>query len=239
MEQTYHNNSITAIVPVRAGSRRLANKNIAPFGGTNLLLYKIAQLKHVPLINKIIVSSDSEDMLRMAEEEGVGTHLRAPEYCDEKTKTFGEVVRHICESVEGEHILWATCTAPLVFPKTYQNAINDYFGALKNGYDSLMSVEPFKRYLWNEEGPVNYELGLKHVPSQQLPLLYFVTDGVLIAPRKEMIEWNYFHGPKPYKFILDKRSSVDIDDELDLQNARAWLDYDQSVYLENPYFVNF
>lgn len=230
-------NSITAIIPVRAGSRRLHNKNVAPFGGTNLLLYKISQLKRVPLIDNIIVSSDSDDMLRLAAEEGVKTHKRTDEYCDEKTKTFGEVVKHICESVDGTHILWATCTAPLVFPKTYQIAINEYFGGLKKGYDSLMSVETFKRYLWDENGPVNYELGVKHVPSQQLPALYFVTDGILLAPREDMIKWSYFHGPNPLKFPLDKRCSVDIDDELDLLVARAWLDFDTSVYYENPYFV--
>jgi N-acylneuraminate cytidylyltransferase len=39
--------SITAIIPVREGSRRLKNKNIAPFAGSNLLVNKIKQLKEV------------------------------------------------------------------------------------------------------------------------------------------------------------------------------------------------
>ena len=42
-------NSITAIIPVREGSRRLKNKNVAPFAGTNLLINKINQLKQVKL----------------------------------------------------------------------------------------------------------------------------------------------------------------------------------------------
>ena len=221
--------SITAIIPVREGSRRLKNKNIAPFAGTNLLINKISQLKQVHEITKIVVSSDSEKMLAMAKSQGVEIHKRAPEYCDEKTKTFGEVVAYICDKVEGEHILWATCTAPLVFPKHYREAIGLYFKALKDGYDSLVSMEQFKRYLWDDKGPVNYELGIKHVPSQQLPPLYFCTDGILLAPRKKMIEWNYFHGSNPYRYILDKRTSIDIDDGLDLACARAWLDMDESV----------
>ena len=165
--------TITAIIPVRAGSTRLKNKNIAPFAGTNLLVNKIHQLQEVKEITRIVVSSDSDLMLAMAKAAGADTHKRAPEYCDEKTKTFGEVVRHIAESVDGETILWATCTSPLVFPKDYRKAIAAYYPALEKGYDSLMSVESFKRYIWNEEGPLNYELGLKHVPSQQLPTLYF------------------------------------------------------------------
>lgn len=227
--------SITAVIPVRAGSRRLKNKNVAPFAGTNLLINKIEQLKKVKLVDKIVVSSDSDIMLKMAQQNGVSTHKRAPEFCDEQSKTFGEVVRHIAENVPGDDILWATCTAPLVFPKIYENAIETYYNALKNGYDSLASFEIIKRYLWDESGPINYELGLKHIPSQQLPNLYIVTDGILIAPRNKMIEWSYFHGKNPYKFILDKRTSIDIDDGLDLAAARAWLDMDESVSQIEPF----
>lgn len=225
----------TAVIPVREGSRRLKNKNIAPFAGTNLLLYKIEQLKKVKEIDNIVVSSDSETMLAMAKYAGVNIHRRSIEFCDEKTKTFGEVVSHICRDIDSEHIVWATCTAPLVSPNEYSKSINTYLKKLNEGYDSLMSVEVFKRYLWNDNGPINYELGIKHVPSQQLPELYFVTDGILIAPRKKMIEWNYFHGPNPYKYKLDKRSSIDIDDGLDLACARSWLDMDESVSQIDPY----
>lgn len=227
--------SITAVIPVRAGSRRLKNKNIAPFAGTNLLINKIEQLKKVDDIDRIIVSSDSDVMLEMAKENGAETHKRAPEYCDEKTKSFGEVVRHIAESVSGDDILWATCTSPLVFPKVYKQAIREYYPALEQGYDSLVSFEVIKRYLWDDNGPVNYELGIKHVPSQQLPNLYIVTDGILLAPREKMIEWSYFHGKNPYKFILDKKTSVDIDDGLDLAVARAWLDMDESISHIEPF----
>lgn len=226
---------ITAVIPVRAGSRRLKNKNVAPFAGTNLLLNKIEQLKKVNEVERIVVSSDSDMMLSMAQNAGVLTHKRGIEFCDEKTKSFGEVVRHVAESVEGEHILWATCTSPLVFPPIYEKAISLYWKALEDGYDSLVSFEKIKRYLWDENGPINYELGLKHVPSQQLPDLYIVTDGVLLAPRKKMIEWSYFHGRNPYKFIIDKRAAVDIDDGLDLAAARAWLDMDESVSHIEPF----
>lgn len=229
---------ITAVIPVRAGSTRLKNKNVAPFAGVNLLINKINQLKQVKEINRIVVSSDSDLMLQMAKTTGVQTHKRAKEFCDEKTKSFGEVVKHIAQSVQGQTILWATCTSPLVFPKDYKKAIQTYYKAIDIGYDSLMSVESFKRYIWDESGPVNYELGLKHVPSQQLPTLYFVTDGILIAPRQKMIEWSYFHGRHPYKFLVNKRTGCDIDDGLDLATARAWLDMDESVSQIDPYIAD-
>lgn len=218
------NVKLTAVIPVRAGSRRLKNKNIAPFAGTTLLQYKIRQLKRVDGIDKIVVSSDSDLMLDLAIDEGAEVHKRSPEYCDEKTKSFGEVVEHVCRNVKSENILWATCTSPLVEPETYAKAISTYYERVPAEGDSLVSFEQIKRYLWNDKGPINYKLGLGHVPSQQLPSLYIVTDGILIAPRKKMIEWHYFHGPNPVRFIIDKKSAVDIDDGLDLACARAWLD---------------
>jgi CMP-N-acetylneuraminic acid synthetase len=220
-----NNNTYTAIIPVRAGSRRLKNKNVSPFNGTNLLINKINQLKNVSSISKIVVSSDCDEMLEMAKNENIEIHKRSWEYCDEKTKSFGEVVAHIADSVEGDNIVWATCTSPLVLPDSYQNAINLYEeNVLKEkNNDSLITVEPFKRYMWDDNGPLNYKLGINHVPSQELPVFYFVTDGILIAERKNMIEWNYFHGINPYKMELEKRECVDIDDLLDLEKAKAWL----------------
>lgn len=227
--------SITAVIPVREGSRRLKNKNIAPFAGTNILVHKIEQLKRVKEITKIVVSSDSDLMLEMAKSCEVDVHKRAIEYCDDKTKSFGEVVRHVAENVDGDNIMWATCTSPLIFTKTYERAIKEYFSALQIGYDSLASFELIKRHLWNDNGPLNYKLGLSHVISQDLPNIYVMTFGISIAPRKKMIEWNYLHGNNPYKFVLEKRESIDIDDGLDLAVARAWLDMDESVSHIDPF----
>lgn len=210
---------LTAVIPVRQGSRRVKDKNIAPFGESNLLVHKIRQLKLVPEIDAIYVSSDSDDMLAMAESEGVRTHKRALEYSDEKTRSFSEVVAHIASSVEGDDLMWAQCTSPLIMPENYREAIGAY-RSMGNGYDSLMAVEPFKKYIWDDHGPVNFKPGLGHVPSQQLPQMYFTT-GLRIAPREKMVEWHYFVGPNPYKFPLPKICCIDIDDQLGLDIARS------------------
>ncbi|MDR0644180.1 MAG: hypothetical protein LBG05_04590 [Treponema sp.] len=213
---------VTAVIPARGGSVRLKNKNLSRFAGTNLLLFKIEQLKRVPSIDRIVVSSDSERILEIAANAGVEIQKRPAEYCDEKTKTFGDVVEWVANNLEGEHILWATCTSPLTDDADYQNAIAKYFETLAS-YDSLVSFEALKRFIWNEEGPINYITGQGHVSSQDLPALYAKTCGISIAPRCDMIRWKYDHGANPYKFILDKRSAIDVDDIYDLECARAWL----------------
>ena len=220
--------NVTALVPVRAGSTRLKNKNISSFAGTNLLAYKIEQLKQVPLVTDIVVSSDSDLMLEIATAFGARTQKRPIEYCDETSKTFGEVVEWVCSNLDGEHILWATCTSPLTDSAAYQSALSRYFDILGE-YDSLVSFEKFKHFLWDDNGPLNYSIGSNFVSSKELPNLYVKTCGISIAPRKKMIEWKFDHGTNPYKYILDKRSSIDIDDVYDLACARAWLDIEASA----------
>ena len=214
---------MTAVIPVRAGSRRLKNKNILPFGDSNLLVHKIRQLKQVKNLDNIVVSSDSEKMLQMAIDEGVNIHRRELIFADDVSVPFGEVVKNICESIDSCDILWATCTCPLTLPKHYETAIDLYKANVPAKNDSLVAFEILKLFLWDDNGPINYELGLKHVLSQNLPNIYRPTNGIFIAPRSKMIEWKYFHGPNPYKFIIDKAHAVDIDDELDLEAAKAYL----------------
>lgn len=220
---------LMAVIAVRAGSRRVKNKNIRPFGESNLLVHKIRQLKQVESLDSIVVSSDSDEMLNMAKDEGTAVHKRAPEFCDEKTKTMGEVIAHICENIDCENVMWAPCTTPLISAKEYESAIRSYYVKLKEGYDSLIAVEEVRLFLRDLHGPINYEQGKNQVPSQQLAPYYLSTGGIYIAPRKKMIDWNYYIGVNAYSFILNKRSSIDIDDELDYECAKAWYSMNNDI----------
>ncbi len=218
-----NNQTYTAIIPVREGSRRLIDKNIYPFNGTTLLENKINQLKKVPEIDSIVVSSDSEKMLEIALNNNVLIHKRSWEFCDEKTKTFGEVVENICSEISGDHAIWSTVTSPLVLPPIYSKAIDLYVSSLEKGFDSLLTVEAFQKYILNDQGPLNYKYGVGHVPSQQLEILYFKTNGIMIAPRLDMIKWKYLYGPNHFKFEIDKVFCADVDDILDMVQAESWL----------------
>lgn len=217
--------SLTAVVPVRAGSRRMKNKNIAPFNGTTLLEHKIEVLKRVKSIDTIVITSDSDYMLELAAKHGVATHKRPDEYCDEVTKSYGEMIKFVCQDITGDDILWTLCTTPLVSSELYEKGIAAYYGAINNGFDSLISVISFKHFIVDKNGPINYELGEKQVPSQFLPDWFLSTSGLIMAPRKSMIKWSYHMGFKPFLFEIDKLSAVDIDDELDFIQAEAWLKF--------------
>ena len=64
-------NNIIAMVPVRAGSTRVPNKNIRKFADTNLLELKLKVLKKVNGINQIIVSTDCDIAAEIAHKQNI------------------------------------------------------------------------------------------------------------------------------------------------------------------------
>ena len=212
--------TITAIVPVKGNSTRLPGKNILPFGKSNLLLHKLEQLKQVSEITDIIVSSDSDVMLNMAEKAGVKAMKRPEKYANESVP-FGEFLSYLCDVLPNEHILWACVTSPLVEPELYRKAIQIYFDKLSEGYDSLITLHRMQSFYLDKNGPINFETGLKHKNSEYLEPIYHFTNGINIAPKCKIAEWHYNYGSNPYKLMVNKREAVDIDDIYDYVQALA------------------
>ena len=213
------NNQISAVIPVKGNSTRLPNKNILPFGNLNLLTHKIQCLKKTKGLKEIIVSSDSDIMLKMAENCGVKAILRPKEFADE-TRPFADFIDYISNIVSGEHLLWGCCTSPFVDDKLFNRAIEAYYQALQEGYDSLITVLPFQHFLLNENGPMNFGIGKKHKNSQFLPKYDFFTNGVVLAPIKVVKELHYNFGNNPYRYRVTQKEAIDIDTEFDYTCAR-------------------
>ncbi len=210
---------ITAVIPVRQGSKRVPNKNIRPFAGSSLLVEKIRQLHKVTRINHVLVSSDSKEMLEVARQEGCLVQPRPAEYCDEQTKTFNEVCQYVAQHAPGDLLIWAPCVCPNCDEKSFDRGLDDYFAHVDNGpFDSVVSCRLFKEYLFNEKGPMNY-VTEKHVKSQDLPDWKVIVNGFYIASRDLMIQRRYFYGVKPYLSVLSKNEALDIDDTLDFEFA--------------------
>ena len=182
---------------------------------------KIAQLKAVPEINSIVVSSDSERMLSIAREAGVEGVRRPVEYCDEHSKSFNEVVEYIARyQVKSKIMMWVPCVCPLVGSRKIAEGIT-LFQKCMNGElqaDSIATAAVIKEYLFDEKGPINFDIE-HHVPSQRLPNWHYITNGFFIARREDMAKWRFVYGPHPYLFEVDKFESIDIDDEYDFRLA--------------------
>lgn len=201
---------ITAVVAVRAGSQRVKNKNIRPFGNTNLLEMKLQLLKEVKLIDEIIVNSDCDKMLSIAKNYGVKAHKREDYYASSEA-TNSEFHGHIGEVTNSDTIFLAPVCSPFVTVESHELAIKYY---LENHYDSVTSVSDVKNHLWLDGNPLNYDL--RNVPnSQDLPEIVKLTYGITIVDREIMRREKRVVGNNPGFYKLDEIESVDIDTEFD------------------------
>lgn len=209
--------SVTAVIIARGGSQRLPNKNMLDFHGLPLVAHKVRQLKQCRHITGVAVGSDSLEILQAAEAEGAETVRRAPEYCDEKSRSWNEVIYHMLERTKGDIIVWAHCTNPCIRSRTYDRAIEAF---RQSTNDSLIGVTPFRSHVWWHGLPLNFDpRAPKHVVAAELEPIYYQNGGLFIAKRVAMLNWQYVYGTNPLLFEIHEQEAIDIDTAADYEHA--------------------
>ena len=201
--------NLKAIIPARKGSQRVLNKNIRPFAGSSLLEIKIKQLLRIDLINEVYVNSDCEQMLELAKNLGA-TAVKRDEHFASSTVPMNDVWKNLAENSDCDSILYTNATNPLVKDETYYNIIKTW-GDLDEDHDSITTVHEIQEYMWNSDGPVNYDPRY-HPRSQDLPKYFGLNFAVSIIPRSLMIDRKSIIGASFKPYFLDKKESLDIDD---------------------------
>jgi len=205
---------LTVVVPVRAGSQRVKDKNIKPFANSNLLKIKLETLKKVSIIDKIIVNSDSDEMLDIALSCGISTHKREGYYASSKCDN-SEFFEHIATTTPSDYILCSLVTAPLISKETYFACINKF---MNSDIENLVTVSDVKHHLWLNGNPLNYN-PQSSPNSQDLPDVVSLNYGISIISRDDMIKNRNIVTKNPYFYSLDEIESLDIDTEFDFMVA--------------------
>lgn len=220
---------VSFFLPVRKGSQRVINKSTRQFADLKggLLELKLKQLFSSKLIDQIILSTNDEEAIKIAQgfENPCGRLKiieRPTQLCMDSTPLV-ELIEYVPSIVDSDHILWGHVTTPFVDGEDYDAIIEAYLIALKNGNDSLLTVCPFQNFLLNEEGRVfnSDSKEFKWPRTQDLPTLYEVNHAVFLAPRSTYIENKNRLGINPSLYQMDKIKSWDIDWEDDFTVAEA------------------
>ncbi len=212
---------ITAVIPAKGYSGRVSGKNMRDIAGIPLVAWKIEQLSKCMHINRIIVGSDSDEILSIAKSHGAETVFNENEYCDEVNRSVNERIRYMCSLFETDIVVWAHCTNPLLSPDTYDRAVGKYL-SFNGEYDSLLSVYSLQGHIWSSEYKPYYDpYGARHPYAGELPPVYIQDGGIFLQPHRQMLENSYFFGRKPYLFAIPESEYLDINTERDLWLARA------------------
>lgn len=217
---------LTIIIPVREGSTRIKDKIYLEIeDNISLLEFKINELISLNQRLNIVVSSNSENVKNIANNLGVNYHERDSYLCEGHKASFSEVICGIVKHIETEHFAWCTVVVPFMSNSMFEKCFRDYYtNVIKNkNYDSLVSVNLLKEYLWWQDKPLNYQADKNHTISQELPDIFKVTNGLYMRNKSSTLKEGYFLGPKPYKSVLPKVAGIDIDEYEDFEFAKGML----------------
>ncbi|MDC0933411.1 pseudaminic acid cytidylyltransferase [Arcobacteraceae bacterium] len=113
------NNQNIAIIPARGGSKRIPKKNIKKFFGKPLIAYSIENALKSNLFDKVIVSTDDEEIATIAKQHGAEVPFIRPAELSDDFTTTGDVVKHTIEYLEKQgdkydYVCTIYATAPLL-----------------------------------------------------------------------------------------------------------------------------
>jgi CMP-N,N'-diacetyllegionaminic acid synthase len=225
----YNGKTFLAIIPARGGSKRLPNKNILPLAGKPMLLWTIESAMQSKYLDEIILSTDSDDIIKVVENYKIKTIKRPPELASDTAKTV-DVVNHVMENIDKEYdfIVLLQPTSPLRTSNHIDEAIEQL---IKLNADAIISVtEVDHSPLWCNILPESLSMenfiseNIKHKRSQDLPKFYRLNGAIYICKTKKFIEEDtFFLQENVYAYIMDKKSSIDIDEELNFKLAEIIL----------------
>lgn len=149
-----------AFIPVRGGSKSIPLKNIKPFCGKPLVCWNIEALENCPLVDKIVVATDSdkiEDVVVSNHYSKTTVYRRSAENASDIASTESVMLEYINHAnlEEDTVFMLVQATSPLTQSIHFTEALK-YFG--EGGYDSMLTCVRNKRFFWNEEGKsLNYD----------------------------------------------------------------------------------
>lgn len=216
---------VLAIIPARGGSKGLPRKNILKLAGKSLICWTIKAALNSKYIDKLIVSSEDEEILKIAKESGAEILVRPKELATDEAKTI-DVVFHVLENMK-EHfdiIILLQPTSPLRESKHIDEALNLL---ITKDADAIISVcEAEHNPLWcntlPEDGSMKNFLrkDIINKRRQDLEKYYRVNGAIYICKTEKLLaERSFFLEDNIYAYIMDRKSSVDIDDEVDFKLA--------------------
>ena len=208
---------LIALLPMKATSERVPNKNMKDFNGAPLYHAVMKSLLNSKYIDKVVINTDSEVIAKDAKE-NFGEKviiIDRPVEIQGGDVSMNIIIDYDLEHLDGEYFLQTHSTNPLLKSETIDRAIESYFNNLEK-YDSVFGVTKVQTRFYNKDAnPLNHNPE-ELLRTQDLEPLYeensnfyiFSKESFERAAKKRI-------GVKPQIFEVNKLEAVDIDEPED------------------------
>jgi len=222
---------ILGIIPARGGSKRLPNKNIKLLNGRPLIEYIIKTGLRSDNIDKLIVSTDSKEIRRIALKSGASVPFLRPKELARDASPSEGAVRHAILFMEKylkrkiDIIVLLQATSPFTTVGIIDKCIKLL---LKKNWDAVITVKTAsEKAEWigflNDKG--GFEKIIKGRECFKLARIkeYIPSGNVYVFKRKVVFEGDKIIGKNTGAFVVSNEAAVDIDYPLDFLFAEFLL----------------
>ena len=215
-----------AIIPARGGSKRIPRKNIKLFHGKPMIAYSIEAAKKSGCFDKIIVSTDDQEIANYAASMGAEVIERPFELAGDTATSESALIHALHTLPEADsqaHLIFLQATSPIRLRASLDRAINQY---LTNRCDSVVAVVPASPFLWTESGRVarpsyDIENRLRRQEFDAEDSCFRETGSLYITGRDSLLRTSNRISGRVSLFKMAEVEGVDIDTELDFQIAET------------------
>jgi N-acylneuraminate cytidylyltransferase len=221
---------ITAIVPARGGSKGVPRKNLRRLGRNTLLERAIKLGQRSPWVERVIVSTDDEEMHAQARSYGVAApSLRPPALAADNVPT-APVVQHLIEQAEiaDGYLLLLQPTSPFRTLADLDGLCRAFETA--EGADAIVSLcrheDPHPAKLQTiRDGWVRFYLDAHYSgPRQALPAVYALNGSFYLTSRETFLNEKRFLTDRTAPYVMPPERSLNIDTMMDWVIAKALVD---------------
>lgn len=221
------------IVPARGGSRSIRLKNLHQLAGLPLLDYVCLAGLAASSLERVICSTDHEEIIARSHELGVEVHERPAELSSDTAKVVGAVVHLLEQAAEKEGQLPEAVallqpTSPFILPSNVDLLADRLWADPEANSAQTITTLPHVHHAFNqrvvEDGRVRFAFPEEHeraINKQQKPVFWVFGNVVLTRVRAVFEQRNLFAPPSLGEQI-DQAHSFDVDTEPDFRVAE-WL----------------
>lgn len=191
---------ILGLIPARGGSKGVPGKNIKMIYGKPLIAWTIIRAKESSKIDKLIISTDSDEIAAVGVEYGVEILKRPVELATDIASTQ-DVMVHALQKYPADILVLLQPTSPYRTVGLIDRCIIDFES---NGYDSLATgfLCDYKEY------------GKNTLPRQQIEGFFYDDGNVYVINAKNILEGDRY-GKHIGRYYTNRFENAEIDDEFD------------------------
>jgi CMP-N,N'-diacetyllegionaminic acid synthase len=216
--------SFICVIPARGKSKRIKNKNLKKVMGFPLIYYTINQALKSKYIKEVFVSTESEEIKRVAKKYGAITKFTRPENLALDDTKMHNVLNDFYQKVKYfykfKYIIVLQPTSPLRTARDIDKACKIFLKEKKNKLVSVVNLAqesyPEKIMKLTKKGLTQ----LKYYKNYHQNKLYFLRNGPSIfIYKRSLLKSNIYDGFSS-KYLMSKKKSLDINTPKDLLDLK-------------------